>query len=525
MEMLEQRQLLSAVYFVSASGDDGKSGKSRASAWRTIDRVNKQVLKPGDMVRFEGKKTFHGSLYVPSREGGTADKPIIFTHYGKGRPIIKSGSRPGIDIAQTAGVAVTNLNFVGNGAKNNKSAGIYVHTDRSGKKLKYLHIRNVDVKGYGRSGVEIIMARKGSSLAAVQVRDATLHDNLENGLKATGSSHNANKQWLIDHVRAWNNPGRPGAGHVTGSGIYIADVEDATVQYSAAWNNGQNGKAPVGIWAAGSNRVTFQYNESYDNRTKAISDGGGFDFDWDVNNSVMQYNYSHGNDGPGFLFYAGSHGNNNNTIRYNVSENDGRRNGKAGIQLGGNVTNAEVYNNVVYMKSSGNSKSAAFNAHDYGSNGKVPRNVTVRNNIFQTTGGVKVVSLTNGVASRTKNFKFAANAYHASGSTFKIEWGNRTYGSLSSWRNAKGQEKHNSVAIGYQGDPKLVAPGKGGTIGNVEKLRTLGAYKLKKSSPVINKGVPKGSFLSSKSDNAVADFFGKDGLRGGKHDLGVDEVR
>src|SRR5688572_11586455 len=191
---------------------------------------------------------------------------------------------------------------------------------------------------------------------------------------------------------------------VTGNGIYIADVEDAVVQYSAAWNNGKDGAAPVGIWAAGSNRVIFQYNESYDNRTKTISDGGGFDFDWDTHNSVMQYNYSHGNDGPGFLLYAGSHANNGNIIRYNVSENDGRKNGKAGIQLGGNVTNAEVSNNVVYYKGTGNSLAAAFIAHDYGSDGKVPRNVTVRNNIFQTTGGTKVVSLTNRVASKTKNF-------------------------------------------------------------------------------------------------------------------------
>ena len=524
MERLEERQFLSTVYWVSASGDDGKSGKSRASAWKTIDRVNKQVLKPGDMVRFEGKKTFHGSLYVPSNEGGTASKPIIFTHYGKGRPIIKSGSKPGIHIAQTAGVAVTNLNFEGN--KGGKSAGIYIHTDRANKKLKYIHIRNVDVKGYGGDGVRITISGKGSSISAVQVRDATLHDNVEGGLKATGSSHNASKHWLIDHVRAWNNPGRKGASHVTGSGIYIADVEDAAVQWSSAWNNGKDGKAPVGIWAAGSNRVLFRYNESYNNKTTAISDGGGFDFDWDTHNSVMEYNYSHDNDGPGFLMYAGSTANNNNIIRYNVSENDGRKNGKAGIQLGGNVTNAQIYNNVVYLKATGHSQSAAFNAHDYGSNGKVPRNITVRNNIFQTTGGTKVVSLTNGVAKKTQNFKFVANAYHSSGSSFKIHWGDRTYGSLASWRDAKGQEKNNGAATGYQGDPKLVAAGKGGTVGDVRKLRSLAAYRLQKSSPLINKGIAKGSFLSSAAANVVVpDFYGKEGLRGGRPDIGVDEVR
>jgi hypothetical protein len=238
----------------------------------------------------------------------------------------------------------------------------------------------------------------------------------------------------------------------------------------------------------------------------------------------MQYNYSHGNDGPGFLLYAGTHANNGNIVRYNVSENDGRKNGKAGIQLGGNVTNAEVSNNVVYYKGTANAQSAAFIAHDYGSDGKVPRDVSVRNNIFQTTGGTKVISLTNGVAKKTKNFKFAANAYHSTGSAMKIHWGDRTYGSLSAWRSAKGQEKVGGVATGFQGDPRLLAPGKGGTIGDAEKLKDLRAYRLAKSSPVINKGVPKSSFLQSVK-KTPRDFFGQLGLRGGKHDIGVNEVR
>jgi hypothetical protein len=523
MEMLEGRQLLS-TYWISASGHDTASGKSRASAWRTIDRLNKQILKPGDMVRFEGKKTFNGSISVPSNEGGTASNPIIFTNYGKGRPIIKSGSKPGIDIAQTAGVAVTNLNFVGNGATKNRSAGIYFHVDRKDKKLKYLHIRNVDVKGYGREGIEMVVSGKGSSLSAVKVLEATLHDNLEGGLKAIGSAHNANKSWVIDHVRAWNNHGRKSDSGVTGSGIFLADAEDATIQYSSAWNNGKDGKAPVGIWVAGSNRVTVQHNESYDNRTKTISDGGGFDFDWDVHNSVMQYNYSHGNDGPGYLLYAGTHTNNGNVIRYNVSENDGRRNGKAGIQLGGNVTNANIYNNVVYMKPTGSSVSAAFNAHDYDSAGKVPTNITVRNNIFQTTGGVKLINLTSGVAKKSKNFKFTGNAYYATGAALKIQYGDSSYSTLAAWRNGKGQEKLNGAATGYQGNPGLVAPGKGGTVGNPDKIGSMRAYRLASSSPVINKGVRTTSFLNSVAKIA-RDFFGGNGLKGGKPDIGIHEYR
>src|SRR5439155_9808698 len=138
-------------------------------------------------------------------------------------------------------------------------------------------------------------------------------------------------------------------GGVTGSGIYLAHVDGARITRCVVHDNGKDGAAPVGIWAAGSNRVTIEYCESYNNHTATTTDGGGFDFDWDVTNSTMQYNYSHDNDGPGFLLYAGSHNSNDNTIRYNVTQNDGRQNGKAGIQIGGNVTNANITNNTVFL--------------------------------------------------------------------------------------------------------------------------------------------------------------------------------
>src|SRR5439155_393532 len=87
--------------------------------------------------------------------------------------------------------------------------------------------------------------------------------------------------------------------------------------------------------------VTFQYNESYGNHTRTATDVGGFNFDWDTTNSLMQYNYAHDNDGPAFLPGAGSHVNSGNVIRYNISENDGRRNGRAAIHLWRHATGDE----------------------------------------------------------------------------------------------------------------------------------------------------------------------------------------
>jgi hypothetical protein len=235
----------------------------------------------------------------------------------------------------------------------------------------------------------------------------------------------------------------------------------------------------------------------------------------------MQYNYSHGNAGPGYLLAAGSHVNRGNVVRYNVSENDGRRNGRAAIHLWGGVTDAGIYNNVIYMASAGNANSAAFYIHNVGANGKAPNNVLVRNNVFYTTGGIKLINITDPVAKSSVGLKFNGNAYHSGGSAFKIQWGDRAFGGLSSWRSATGQEKLDGASTGYQGDPKLASQGGGGTIGNADSLGNLSAYKLRSDSALINRGVAPPTFLSS----ATRDFFGDSTPKGGRYEVGVDEVR
>ena len=126
---------------------------------------------------------------------------------------------------------------------------------------------------------------------------------------------------------------------------------------------------------------------------------------------------------------------------------------------------------------------------------------------------------TSGVAGTSGGLKFAGNAYHAT-SSFKIQWGGSGYTSLSAWRSARGQEKYNGISTGYQGDPKLVRAGYGGTFGNADYLYKLTAYKLQSTSPLINKGVAQPTFLSSVSK----DFWGDSLPKGGKYDIGADEV-
>ena len=534
LERLEDRKLLSA-YYVSPGGDDNASGLSPADAWRTVERVNVQFLRPGTTILFEAGNVFDGNIYVSSREAGRADKPVIISSYGAGgqggqggRATIRSGALEGIRVVETAGIAITNLNFIGGGTHGeNDTSGIYIHAGSANKILSSVHIRNVDVKNYGREGVTIVASGNGSSISDVKIERSAFHDNLWGGVSITGNDayRDANKNYLIDHVKAYNNRGMATDGFVTGNGIYIADVDTAVVQRCVVWNNGSAGVAPVGIWAAGASNVTFQHNESYANKTASSTDGGGFDFDWNVTNSVMQYNFSHDNDGPGYMLGGGPTMNRNNVVRYNISQNDGRKNGKSGIYIWGSVTDAAIHNNTIFLSATSDSSNAAIRASDVGASGKVPQNISLRNNIFYTTGGAKLVNLTSNIAAKSR-FAFTGNAWYSGGGAFSIQWGSNSYNSIAAWQNATGQETTRGVATGYQGNPRLVAAGTAKTVGDADKLAAaLLPYRLLKNSPLIDRGRPYPQLLAAGVPPATTDFFGEPLPLSSRPDIGADEIR
>ncbi len=515
VEPLEKRELLT-TYFVSPGGRDNASGTSASAPWQSINRANQQTLRAGDRVLLHGNATHYGTLVLNANEIGTAKNPVAVGSYG-GRATINSGNGRGIEVVDGANIVIDNVNVVGSGMYSNKSSGIWIHSSNSNKLMKNIRVSNVDVSGYGYYGLKMEAPNYNSHYQDVRIEYSSFHDSLEGGIWINGTANNVHKNIYIGHVYAWNHPGNGSTNKVTGNGIFVADVDGALIERSAAHDNGANGKAPVGIWTAGSNRVTIQYCESYNNKTAAATDGGGFDFDWDVTNSVMQYNYSHDNDGPGYLIAGADHRSDNNTIRYNISQNDARRNGHGAIYLYGNASNIKVHNNSVYLSSTGNSTSTAFDAWTNGFGKQY--NVDVRNNIFYTAAGVKVVQADVAFANNASNV-FYGNNYYSGGAAVNISWAGRTYGNVESWRKGSGREKINGMRVGYQGNPRLQGVGKGARVGNANNLASaLSAYKLQKKSPLINNGVNPNATLSS----APSDFFGSSLPKKGRYDIGANE--
>jgi hypothetical protein len=476
------------TYYVSSQGNDSNAGTSPATAWQTIAHVNAVSFRPGDQVLFQGGAAFAGSLVFDSADYGTAAAPISVGSYGTGSATIKAGAGTGILVTDTSNFSVANLTLAGSGYASNGGDGLEFTSDLPGMTVTGITVSNLDVRSFGHVGIHFAGSNGSGDFRGVSVSDCATHDNGNGGLAVDAQGNAADL--YVGHVHSYHNAGS--ANIESGYGIFIAGASDVIVERSVAANNGWlagNAGETGGIEAIADNRVLLQYNEAYSNH-RGAADGDGIILDT-TSNSIMQFNYSHNNDGGG-LFLGAENGtaSANDVVRFNISQNDARTQGAVygGIFVWQNVSNADIYNNTVFMGPSPNSSPAALRFL-----GLSGTSVHVRNNIFITTGGVPLVVYDGGGS----DLLLQGNDYWTSGAAFQIQWVNTTYNSLdgpNGWRANTGQEMLNGVAVGFEVDPQLKNPGMGRTIGNADMLASLSAYQLRRTSPVRHAGLDLSQF-------------------------------
>lgn len=424
--------LYSSTYYISNIGNDGNTGLSKTSAWKSIARVNWQNYAAGDSILFEAGTTFSGSVYLSPLSNGTASKIIYIGSYGQGRATISSDSGNGILCYNNSGIKIHNIIFKGNNKTNNNSSGVYFYTDLTGTgKLSNIEIDGVVAEGYKVAGINFqsyTTAYSRFGYNNIKITNCTCRNNALCGIQIVGFIYTvdtlySHKNVLIKNCIAHNNDGISGLNTHSGSGIVIGQVDTALIIECEAYENGKNntftGGGPVGIWAWDSKNITIEHCYSHHNRTQTL-DGGGFDLDGGVRNSVMQYNYSFANDGAGYLIaqYPNARVMNNNVVRYNISENDG--NGLGIMVWSGDASKSnsmqkiDIYNNSVYLDSiSGNTFKGAFVLSNmYNS----IRDMRVCNNIFYVKKSIKLVNVQS-----CQNLKFYNNVYFNADNNFIIE--------------------------------------------------------------------------------------------------------
>lgn len=348
-EVLQQDQ--SRVYYISVSGNDENSG-TKERPWKTIGRLNLAQLGPGDTVYFAGGETFSGTIVVDSGDRGSPGRPVVITSAGDAVAAIHSGDVSAIVVNATSNITVANLSLRGNGRNGgNHEDGLKVINSTE------IRIDSLDIGEYQKSG---LLIHSSSDVRATRV---SAHDNGFAGIHVNGGdSKDGCKNIYIGYCRADNNPGDPtNFTNHSGNGILAGFSRNVLIEHSSATNNGwdmpRQGNGPVGIWTYESDSVIIQHCVSYRNKTsRGSADGGGFDLDGGVTNSIIQYCRSYENEGSGYgIFqYEGASPWHNNIVRHCVSENDGTgTHAKAGVFIwnssrdSAQFSNLRFYNNKI----------------------------------------------------------------------------------------------------------------------------------------------------------------------------------
>jgi hypothetical protein len=292
---------------------------------------------------------------------------------------------------------------------------------------------------------------------------------------------------------SYGNTGAAGQTSQTGSGILVSEGYNVLMDENIADDNGalsnSSGGNASGIWSLDSTNTTMQRNESYNNLTGGNGDGDGFDCDSFSVNCIIQFNYSHDNQGNGILSYSGSGVSDTNVIiRYNITQNNGWSNNECEVTLNtlGSTQGIQVYNNTFWHGTQAGSATsdAAICALGSGSLG-----ATINNNIFANTLNHDMIYAPNSVGV-VMNYNDYFTPQFAYGQAMSFYWNSTTYTTLASFASASSQETN-----GLTSDPLLNAPGNAAGFNSPDSLGGIGyspsalaPYQLITGSPMLGTG-------------------------------------
>ncbi|RQW02220.1 hypothetical protein EH222_13970, partial [candidate division KSB1 bacterium] len=464
------------VFFVQPAGDDKNSGLSPEQAWRTIDRVNAANFTPGDQILFSGGATYNGRLRFDAGDSATTSDRLVLSSSGDARAIIDGGNGSGLVAEDCHHLTIKNLVFRGSGRKaGNEADGVYI------TRCRQVEVDSIEVHGFQHAGVLVHICD------SVRITHVYAHDNGFAGIHVTGttiwdSSRYDNHHLYIGQCIAENNPGDPTViDNHSGNGILASSTDRGLIEYCEAFNNGWDmpwhGNGPVGIWIWDSRNFIIQHCISHDNKSAPdAADGGGFDLDGGTSDSIIQYCLSFDNQGPGiglFEFGAGKVWQ-NNVIRYNISQDDGK-NGQGSLAIwkgeaGGAIRNCDIYNNTFY------------NSNQNGPNLCVQNNwqgFRFFNNVFVYNGPFLMAG------NRLQDERFENNCYwNLSGNQEFLNHVN-----IRTWAEETGNEMRGGRFVGIYAEPRLYNSGGARLTFPLLLHGPLTEYQPISASPLIDAGL------------------------------------
>ena len=459
-------------YYFSANGNDKNDG-SLDHPFKSIELFNSLKLNPGDSIFFKAGEIFEGNLILDSSKSGANEKPVVITSYGKGNAFINAGNGTALSIYNLSYLEINNFTCKGSGRKKgNTKSGIDISN------CDNILINNIEISGFQKSGLQIYSCKN------VLINKVDAHDNGAAGIGVDGDYKNklSTKNILITYCEADNNPGDPtNLNNQSGNGIVVGHCTNVVIDHCSSTNNGWDmpriGNGPVGIWCYEADSVIIQHCLSYRNKTSVGgADGGGFDLDGGVTNSVIQYCLSYENQGSGYCMfqYWGASPWHKNVIRFNISENDGLvSDSRAGVYVWNSSKdakqfyNCDFYNNTIY-----NSKQAVINFSETSER----KNFRFFNNIFIGKDGL--------IKGDEGDDIFLANDWYSIEKKFNANGMNI----FEKWSVEKNKEQLNGKIFGLNVMPSFKNAGNT-KITNANQLSSFNAYKITNSSSITKSGI------------------------------------
>jgi hypothetical protein len=544
-----------ATYYVDCeNGRDTNDGRSLLTAWRTIERVNQLTCGPGDSILLKRNCAWHGPGFNASGNG-TVAAPVTLADYGDPtlpRPIIDGVGphEPAVLLQNVQNWTIRNLELTQHGqtpqnldANNEKGKDADQYSDESMRAV--VHVLGLGAPNDANCG-------EGCAVRNILLENLLVHDGSWTGIYASGGYYQLKSarfgvvdNLMISRAESFNH--HKAGIEITctyyqtpiyatsnvwvlnshlhdngGDGVMVGPVRNGLLEGNVCAYNGRVRNARLGCWTWDSENTTIQFNESHHNMTplndSKARDGGGFDLDLGTENGLMQYNYSHDNQGEGFLFdswpvgFGYSRGISHNAqMRYNISERDGKKL-SGGITVFGGVSPLTIYNNIIYYEPDRLAGTVMFNGEGgplttsvWGKSGKP--DVRVYNNIFITNGRKNPAAVSNNLwTDGTGTFTFDNNLWWRVEGGLRFQWASSPIASWNSW-GTMGFDPS-----GLNGDPQVT-----GTLGTGP-----GAYRLSANSPAIDHGRMVTEALRGPG---VQDAFGAGTPQGAAFDIGAFEYR
>jgi len=464
------------TYHVSPHGSDENPGTSEKTAWKTPERVNRQVLRPGDRVLFQRGGRFTGQL-APQGSGALVDGkpvPVVIGSYGKGSPPRIDGEGKVLDtilVRNCEFLEIRDLEVTNQGPEREVNrTGIRLLADSAGA-VRHLRLCNLFVhdvnsdlrKSHEGHGI-LFESRGNGHFDGLAIEDCRLLRTDRNGICGLAQGGARSRKVVIRGNLLED---------IGGDGIKPWGCDAPLVEH----NRLKDGRTrcedyAAGIWPWDCDDAVIQFNEV--SGMRGDKDGQSFDSDARCRRSVFQYNYSHDNEGGFMLVCAYRDAYCEGTvIRYNISLNDGIKSARV-FHLGGPVRDTHIYNNTIHIGPHQDLPLCLFTEYEGWTDG-----TRFANNLVIVEGRVR--------------FVFGK-------STGNVFENNVVYGKL------EGAPAGIEVR---EGPPPLARPGSSG-----EGFKSLDGYRLKKGSDLPGIVIP---------DCGPRDFFGNPIPASRQRSIGADQ--